>query len=54
MGRNQLGKNNHSFSLLSIPVDYEHSKRDNQNGILSGLITGCRNFSESQRLDPGR
>ena len=35
-------------------MDYEHSKGNDQNEDLSGLLSGCRNFSESKRLDPGR
>lgn len=54
MRRSQLGKNNHLFALLSHPVDYEHSKGNVQNGILSELIPGCRSFAGSQRRDPDR
>ena len=40
--------------MLSLPVDCEHSKGDDQNGILSELIPGCRSFAGSQRQDPDR
>lgn len=34
-------------------MDCEHSKENDQNGDLSGLLSGCRNFPESKRVDPG-